>query len=590
MAVTVQAKAGESLDALLRRQGVPENRLQEVKQQVVDLNQLGNADQVSADTALIFPDSFVAAGATGGGQTPAYDGMLRSTPRGGASGGMLGFLSTRDEPAAATRQPNPHQREIDRALRWGERDVVQLKGEVIDSATLDEKVAMLKTLRMENNPNSEDPSAIRPEQRGAVARRILEAAPDAGTFDYLMTRIDSKQLSYSLNGTDDQAIQALKVKHRTVKPGDWDSYGPYLETVTGQKPSGQNKVGLLVDGVQARPAVRDALDAAKDSINLSVFQLQPDEIGYALADKLGEKVKQGVKVRVLVDECGTNSDGEEEADKLIDYMKGKGIDIKVNESPLLKSDLDHRKVMVIDGTVGFTGGMNIGQSYQEKWHDQTTKVEGPAVRRMQEAFVDHWRREKGTEPTADELKRMFPALDEVADGSATHVVAHEKGTQDRNIKAAYLRAIKTAESSIRIANPYFSDDDVIRELCNAAKRGVNVQVVLPAENDMAILKRASEAYYPDLIGAGVEVYEYQGRMAHQKVATIDGKWATVGSSNLDDRSLRINDELNLVVTDPKFAADLNQRMFDVDIAQSKRITEADPSLRSRIDRLIHDIL
>ncbi|MFH1811599.1 MAG: phospholipase D-like domain-containing protein [Pseudomonadota bacterium] len=93
-----------------------------------------------------------------------------------------------------------------------------------------------------------------------------------------------------------------------------------------------------------------------------------------------------------------------------------------------------------------------------------------------------------------------------------------------------------------------------------------------------------------MLEAGVEIYEYQGRMAHQKVATIDNHWSTVGSSNLDDRSLRINDELNLVVTDPAFARDLNQRMFDVDIAQSTRVTEADPSLRSRIDRLIHRIL
>ena len=128
------------------------------------------------------------------------------------------------------------------------------------------------------------------------------------------------------------------------------------------------------------------------------------------------------------------------------------------------------------------------------------------------------------------------------------------------------------------------------QLCDAAKRGVKVRVVLPAENDVGILARAATAAYPDLIKAGVEVYEYQGRMAHEKVATIDGQWSTFGSSNLDDRSLKENDELNAVVLDPSMAQDIKARLFDVDVGKSKRITESHPSIRENIDRLLGKFL
>jgi cardiolipin synthase len=169
-------------------------------------------------------------------------------------------------------------------------------------------------------------------------------------------------------------------------------------------------------------------------------------------------------------------------------------------------------------------------------------------------------------------------------------VAHEGGAKDQNIRAMYLRAIGTAETSIRIANPYFVDAAVVAELTRAAKRRVKIQIVLPMDNDQALVQRGSRAYYPDLIAAGIEVYEYEGRMAHEKVAVFDSRWSTFGSSNLDSRSLRYNDELNLAVSDPGVARYIEQNLFDEDLKRSKRILEYTPTLRERLDRSLEDIL
>ncbi len=154
------------------------------------------------------------------------------------------------------------------------------------------------------------------------------------------------------------------------------------------------------------------------------------------------------------------------------------------------------------------------------------------------------------------------------------------------IKAAYLRAFATAEREIRIANPYFVDSDIVAVLAAAARRGVKVQVIVPEDNDVRIVQRASRAFYPDLIAAGVEIYEYQGRMAHEKVCTIDGIGVTAGSSNMDARSFSNNDELNLIMADRALAAYVNEHLFDKDLQRSKRITSYTPTPRERIDRAL----
>jgi cardiolipin synthase len=426
-------------------------------------------------------------------------------------------------------------------------------------------------------------------QRRALTQVVL-GAKTAGELDYLLTRLDQGQLKANLSGPE--RMKALKHLDalRTTTPGDWGAYRTYLEEVAKTGPSMKNSLEFLVDGTEVVPKGLELLNGANDTINLSVFELQPDSYGQKMVDLLAKKAQSGVQVRVLLDEFGTKSANPARSEAMIAQLRAAGAEVIVNSTPLTKSHLDHRKVLVVDGGRAFTGGMNIGEHYQRDWHDQQTLVAGPAVEGLQDAFFEHWQREGGKVPTGAALERFYRAGDEPATGAETYVVQHEGNGQDRNIKAAYLKAIGTAQKSISLANPYFADADVVRALCEASKRGVKVQVVLPAENDMAVVQAAARGYYPDLIKAGVEVYEYQGRMAHQKVATIDGTWSTVGSSNLDARSLEINDEMNLVVLDEGFAADVQRKMFDVDLKQSTRITEASPSVKDRLSRFISPLI
>jgi len=353
--------------------------------------------------------------------------------------------------------------------------------------------------------------------------------------------------------------------------------------VDATRSSGKNLVEFMIDGEGViEPAVA-AIDSAKKSIHIEVYQLQGDEYGWGVAKKLVAKVKEGVKVRIVIDQQGSEVSKDPEVQKILDFLNANGAEAREHKSNFITGHRDHRKVMVIDGDTGFTGGMNIGKWYQQDWHDQQTLVMGPAVAALQAAFVEKWQASGGA---IDAREDLYPPLSEAPRGAETRVVTH-RGGLDQNIKAMYLRAISTAQKSIRIANPYFVDPEIVKVLSAAARRGVRVQVVMPEDNDMKIVQRGSRAYYPDLLKAGVEIYEYQGRMAHEKVAVIDGYWLTCGSSNLDSRSLVINDELNLMVLDADLAQYVERNLFDNDILKSKRITSYSPNLQEQIDAALH---
>ena len=165
-------------------------------------------------------------------------------------------------------------------------------------------------------------------------------------------------------------------------------------------------------------------------------------------------------------------------------------------------------------------------------------------------------------------------------GARTYVLTHRGGDSSQNIKKAYLLAIKTARQSIRIEDPYFTDKDIIKALVTAAadpaRPDLRVQLIVPAKNNHMLTLKAFRSHYPKLIKAGVEIYEYQTRMEHLKVAVMDHVWTTLGSSNLDAQSLKYNDELNLIVLDESYARETEERIFDKDIRESVRITSYKP--------------
>ncbi len=488
-------------------------------------------------------------------------------------------------PVPEAPQPATPSRGVNKSfMSRDSQRIVDMSDEALAAATPDQKIQMLKTLMRDSSPNQNNHDSGPDYDQENIEKgilRVLGSAPDAAAFDYVYYRVDPDKLQYSVHWYQD--IKDIVNKYRgTAVPGDWDGLDKYINTVTKAVDSGRNYIKFLIDGKELIPEAKEALEAAQKSIHIEVFQLQADNIGQGLASLLEAKVKAGVTVRLLIDEHGSQVEHDPELDKMLDSMRAGGVNIIVKKPPFLEKHLDHRKVVVIDGKVGFTGGMNIGRFYQVDWHDQQTLIKGPAVAKLQEAFVERWKTAGGSFAAGEDL---FPAIEEYPGGYPTQVVSHI-GWGDQNLKAMYLRAIGTAQKSIRIANPYFTDREIVQALIDAAHRGVKVQLVLPQDNDMAIVQHASRANYPKLVKAGAQVYEYKGRMAHEKVCVIDGRWATFGSSNLDERSLKNNDELNLIVSDPKLAEDIETRLFDADIPNCELMNNYSPDL---LDHLAHQI-
>lgn len=458
-----------------------------------------------------------------------------------------------------------------------EEAITALSGAEMLAATPEQRLAMLKTLVKRSRPVlNADGQDLAQEERESAILRLLESAPDAASFDSMYYHVRSYDLHNSVSYA--KPIKRLVKKHLAgTVPGDWAGLGRYIDAVTGSRSSGLNGVDFLIDS-KVLPAAVAAIDAAERSIHIEIYQLQADEIGWGLARKLAAKAKAGVQVRLLVDFYGSGLKKNEEIQKLLAFLRENGAEALVRNSPRFTGSRDHRKVMVIDGRVGFTGGMNIGGHYQVEWHDQQTLITGPAVARLQDSFLRQWA-EAGGKARADE--EFYPPLKEIPGGVEARVVFH-RGNEDRNIKAMYLRAFYTAQTSIRVAVPYFADPDIVDALSAAAGRGVKVQLVLPAANNKGIAMRSSRSFYPQLLKAGVEIYEYQGRMAHQKVSVMDGVWSTFGSSNLDSRSLKNNHELNLAVLDEKLAGYIGREMLDADLLKSERILTFKPGLLDRL--------
>ncbi len=407
------------------------------------------------------------------------------------------------------------------------------------------------------------------------AARPAPAAPDAEAVSALA----------QLRGQAGSVLVAPPPPPAAPAPTDWSGYRKQIEAAAGALDAGRNTIHFLVDG-QAADALKNDVSRAWSSIHIEVFQWQGDADGLAFARALAAKAALGVRVRVLLDQYGTDPDDPQIA-ALLKVLRGGGVQVLVRPAPFLDGHLDHRKVVVIDGAVGFAGGMNIGGRYQAQWHDQLSEIRGPAVADLQRAFLAQWRALGGT---VDADENLFPAPAAQPGGYETLVVAHEGGGKDKNIKKAYLDAFAGAQRLIRVADPYLVDADIIAGLEAAARRGVKVQIIEPRLNDQKIVQGAARAYYPGLIAAGVEVYEYQPRMAHEKVAVVDDEWTTFGSSNLDARSLADNDELNIVAFGAVLADDVESVLFEPDLKNSARVFGYDPSLGQVLERSVSWLL
>jgi len=370
-----------------------------------------------------------------------------------------------------------------------------------------------------------------------------------------------------------------------------------------------NRVTLLQDGKATYDAMFAAIAGAKDHINFETYIIDDDDTGKRFASALIDKQRRGVQVNFIYDSVGSMETPRE----FFQPMKDAGIRVlefnPVNPLTAKKgwdvNSRDHRKLLIVDGQVAFLGGVNISSVYsggsikrsayakkkdkeidsgerELPWRDTHLRVEGPVVAQFQKLYLDTWEKQKG-EPLAQ--LRYFPPLKP----TGRDVVRAIGSAGDDEYSLMYvtlISAIRSAESTVYLINAYFvPDPQFLATLKDAAKRGVDVRLILPSKTDNNLVLHAGRARYAELLEAGVKIYERRDRLLHTKAAVIDGVWSTVGSTNLDWRSFLHNDEVNAAILGAEFGAQM-RAMFDADLAQSDEITLEQWQRRSIGSRLM----
>jgi cardiolipin synthase len=360
------------------------------------------------------------------------------------------------------------------------------------------------------------------------------------------------------------------------------------ESVCGRLLTGGNRVTLLINGPATYKAMFEAVRNAKDHVNLEIFSVEDNERGRRLADLLIRKQSEGVQVNLMYDSAGSFFAPA----SFFDRMRKAGISVLEFDpvNPLKArgawrpAHRDHRKVLIADGKVVITGGINLAQDYsmglfpgeeehkraQMPWRDTDVRIEGPAVAEFQKNFIDTWKRQKGPElPRRD----YFPPLKKEGEEEVC-VLANYPGKMNEVIYAMYLSAIDAATESIHLTNAFFIPDKKLQDaLSGAAARGVDVKIILPAFGDNPFVFRAGRYYYSKLLKSGVKIYEYRNGVLHAKTAVIDGVWSTVGSANIDYWGFRYDDEENAAIIGRRFAVEMG-KMFAVDLRESNEIRQA----------------
>jgi cardiolipin synthase len=392
---------------------------------------------------------------------------------------------------------------------------------------------------------------------------------------------------------------------RSVAPTDMlERYSAVIESVSGSPLTSGNKVTLLIDGPATYAAMFKAMENARDHINLETFIIDDDEAGRRFSDLLLKKQAEGVQVNLIYDSRG----GFRTPAAFFQRLSDAGIQVlafnPVNPLKARKSwnlaHPDHRKILIVDGKIVFTGGINISSVYSTSpsgksglsgkipgtkapipWRDTDVRIEGPVVAEFQKLFLDTWKTQKG--PNLSD-RNYFPDLK--AEGHAlVRAVGSSPGESNRLTFVLYVAAISFSERSLHLTNAYFVPDaETIKALRDAAGRGVDVKIVLPGNTDASLTLSAGRYHYSDLLKSGVKLYERRDVLLHAKTAVIDNVWSTVGSTNMDFWSFSSNDEVNAVILSKEFAAEM-ERMFAGDVAKSHEIRLEEWETRPLLPRI-----
>jgi cardiolipin synthase len=346
----------------------------------------------------------------------------------------------------------------------------------------------------------------------------------------------------------------------------------------GGNVQGGNRIDTLINGDEIFPAMLDAVRSAERTITFETYIYWRGAIAQEFAAALAERAAAGVEVRVLLDWQGSVPMDRD----LIERMEAAGVVVH-RFRPVSWYTLDkvnnrtHRKILVVDGRIGFTGGVGIGDEWlgdarhPGEWRETHYRVEGPAVAGLQEAFFDNW-----VEATGEVLKGtgFFPPVEE-AGTIVAHTVKSSVGGPNR-IHLMMMTAIASAEERVLVGTPYFVPDEVAKaQLIAARERGVEVDVIVPGPHmSKAFVKNASRHFWGELLEAGVRIHEFQPTFYHPKIVLVDEAWVTVGSSNFDERAFRLNDEANLAVFDRDFVRE-QAAIFEADLLRSRPVTLAD---------------
>src|ERR671914_120971 len=345
------------------------------------------------------------------------------------------------------------------------------------------------------------------------------------------------------------------------------------EALTGAPVSYGNDADVLINGDQIFPAYLEAIGGAEETVNLLTYAYWKGDIAIEVAEALSDRAAGGVECNVLIDAVG----GAQMERRLVEKMRDAGVTFCWFRPPKPYAvrrlqHRTHRKLLIVDGKVGFTGGVGIAEEWTgnaqdpDHWRDTHVRVRGPVVRGLQGAFAENWLEATGEVLTGE---AYLPQLDPVDGGGAMQVMRSSAGVGDTDAEALYYLAVASARKSLALTSAYFAPRPAFTQaLVAAVERGVDVRVLVPGPHiDKRVVRAAGHSSYEQLLSGGVRIFEYQPTMMHAKTLVVDDAWSSVGSVNFDNRSFQLNDEVTLTVWSGAFAGQLLE-VFESDIEHS----------------------
>ncbi|MGI8649867.1 MAG: phospholipase D-like domain-containing protein [Rubrobacter sp.] len=386
------------------------------------------------------------------------------------------------------------------------------------------------------------------------------------------------------------AVLTLMSQLRKRRDGPQEGGFPWAEHEEIETEHGEGNLKVFAYGVRLYEEMLEEIENAEKYIFLETFIWKGDELGKRFVEALAKKARSGVEVYVIFDGFANLVVPKEFKDfppeiQLLNFRPMKHADEFVNPRTIFR---DHRKILCVDGEVAFMGGYNLGQLYAAGWRDTHLRIRGSEVNEIENAFVDFW----NIHYKADRLRNLSRIEPAGHRAWNSHLVLHRNDPYMRifPIRGVYLEAIDRSTKNIYLTHAYFVPDRAMRAgLIAAVERGVDVQVIVPKEANHIIADWLARRYFYELLEAGIKIQRYRHIMIHSKTATIDGKWSTIGTANIDRLSLLGNYEVNLEIYSERLAADMEE-MFELDKTNCEELTREEWERRPLAAKIVERAL